>query len=104
MPITKLISPYGLVGRLTASEIVRTEGSVARVDLNLRSSSGNMNNSNSLQVTSHLPIQKGEIFTLCAGPSSGLRPASASGLPIMNSPAGIGIIPKETDVPGTVLV
>src|SRR5437899_2001263 len=42
--------------------------------------------------------------TLWCGPSSGFRPGSLSGLPMTNSPLGMGIIPKETEVPGIVLV
>src|SRR3989442_3207189 len=100
----KLISTYGLVGRDTASETLSTCGSVLIVSLNLRSSSGNMKSSNSFQVTSHWPIQNGEIFTLCCGLSSGLRPGSGSGLPMVNSPEGIGTMAYLTGAPGIVLV
>src|SRR2546421_11192388 len=100
----KLISTYGLVGRDTASETLSTYGSVAIVSLNLRSSSGYMNSSNSFQVTSHWPIQNAEMFTLCWGPSSGLRPGSLSGLPMVNSPAGMGTMAYLTGAPGMVLV
>src|SRR5262249_50202806 len=40
----------------------------------------------------------GSIFTLCCGPSSGFRSASPSGLPITNSPPGIGTIWNLTSV------
>src|SRR6266446_8814031 len=53
----------------------------------------------SSQVTSHLPIQKGAIFSLCWGDSSSPRLASPAGLPITNSPPGIGTMSNETSVP-----
>src|SRR2546428_2035552 len=90
LPMPKLISTYGLVGRVTASETESTYGSVGIVALNFRSSSGYIKHSNSFHVTSHLPIQNGEMRTGCGGPSVGFRPGSVSGLPITNSPPGIG--------------
>src|SRR5262245_33586022 len=53
----------------------------------------------SSQVTSHLPIQKGAIFTLCWGASSSPRSASPSGLPITYSTLGMGTISNETSTP-----
>src|SRR6266568_7538055 len=100
----KLISTYGLVGRVTASETLSTYGSEGVDDLNFSSSSGNMKSSNSFQVTSHWPIQNGEIFTLCCGLSSDLRPGSLSGLPMENSPPRIGAMANLTSVPGMVFV
>ena len=63
------------------------------------SSVGYMNSSNSFQVTSHFPIQNGEISSSRCGPSSGLWPDSDSALPILNLPPGIGSISKVTSVP-----
>ena len=104
LPMPKLISTYGLEGCVTASASLSPAASVGMVARVRRSSSGYMNSSYSFQVTSHRPIQKGEILTLCCGPSSGLRPGSLSGLPITNSPPGIGTMAKLTCVPGIVLV
>src|SRR5262245_46167109 len=58
----------------------------------------------SSQVTSHFPIQKGAIVILCCGDSSSPRPSSLSGLPMTNSPPGIGTMSNETSVPTRVSV
>ena len=63
------------------------------------SSEGNWKSSYSFQVTSVLPIQNGSIFTLRCGPSSALRLPSEAGLPIRNSPAGIGSMSNLTSDP-----
>src|SRR4051812_23268931 len=100
----KLISTYGFEGCVTASANLSPEGSVGTVARIRRSSSGYMNNSYSFQVTSHSCIQNGDTFTLCCGPSSGLRPVSPDGLPMTNSPPGIGTMAYVTCVPGMLLV
>src|SRR5213078_577097 len=96
LPMPKLISTYGLVGREVASAPEAASLAVL--------CSENMNNSYSSQVTSHSCIQNGSSFTLCCGPSSGLRPGSESGLPMVNSPLLIGTIAYLAVVPGTVFV
>ena len=100
----KVMSVYGLVGRVTASASLSS--SVAATFLTSRRwmSRLNMKISYSSQVTSHLPIQNGAISTSCCGPSSSPRPASPSGLPIRNLPPGIGTMSNVTSVPASVSV
>ena len=81
MPIPKLISMYGRVGRLTASA---------------PSSRPNMNRRYSSQVTSYFPIQNALICTGCGGDSF------FAGVPITKLPARIGTISKVILVPGMV--
>src|SRR5262245_42218768 len=50
--------------------------------------------------TSQRPIQNGSSLTSTGGPSSGLRPASPSLLPIVNVPPAIGTMSNVTSLPG----
>src|SRR5262249_26245763 len=53
--------------------------------------------SQSINVTSYLETANGlAIVTLCWGPSSGIRPFSVGGDPIMNSPAGTTTISGQS--------
>ena len=98
IPIPKLISTYGRVGRLTAStsRVLWATSPAAWVS--------NMKRRYSSQVTSCACIQKASILTLCCGCSSFCLWGSEGGDPISNSPSGTGTMSNETVVPGMTVV
>src|SRR5690606_3158280 len=91
-------SAYGGVGRDTASPA--SFGPVRPSRRFRRRSRLNANSSKSFQVISLADMKNGLMETRCCGPSSGWRPGSFSGLPIRNSPPGMGTISMDTFVSG----
>src|SRR5829696_8687923 len=92
-------SPYGGVGRVTASALPGVGGPPGCDGLAI--DIANANASYSSHVVSFFAIQNGAIRTSCAGPSSALRPGSDEGLPIVKVPPGMATMSMLILVPGT---